>query len=218
MWVDGSVKVSFSPSKVDEVIQCFENHLTAFKGMKAMINNPPKKCTGCRGAGQIMVRKGEGKEAAVCPKCKGSGLMNLIPPSVSQGPAAKAEPETPMLPQALHVPMAPMGAITPPAETVQRALIQDDVPPTVALPHQQLKPIDLDGDLMPKMQELMRKHGYKVVPLTKDDVADDLARLTAERNDSKTEPPSAPIEEDDEAPNSAPALSLEELAALGDQS
>jgi hypothetical protein len=72
---------------------------------------------------------------------------------------------------------------------------------------------------MPKMQELLRKHGYKVTPLTKEDMAEDLARLTAERADStKTEPPSAPIEEEDEeAPASAPTLSLEELAALGDQ-
>jgi hypothetical protein len=222
MWIDGSIKVNFAPHLADQVIQCLENHLTAYKGMKAMLDNPPKKCTGCRGSGQIMVKKGDQKEATVCPKCKGSGLMNFVPPSVQAPTAAMLPaPVKAVLPQTQNVEfaqMTPQSAIPVPS----RSLIQDDVPPTVMLPHQQLQPIDLDSDLMPKMQALLHKHGYKVVALTKDDVAEDLARFTAERTEPKTEPktepPTAPIEEDDDAPGSSPTLSLEELAALGDQS
>jgi hypothetical protein len=217
MWVDGSIKINFAPHLADQVIQCLENHLTAYKGMKAMLDNPPKKCTGCRGSGQIMVKKGDQKEATVCPKCKGSGLMNFIPPSVQVTAPVKA-----VLPQTQNIEfaqMTPQSAI--PVAT--RPLIQDDVPPTVVLPHEQLQPIDLDSDLLPKMQVLLHKHGYKVVALTKDDVAEDLARFTAERTEPKTEPktepPTASIEEEvDDAPGSSPTLSLEELAALGDQS
>jgi len=218
MWIDGSVKINFPPSLVNEVIQCLENHLTAYKGMKAMLDNPPKKCTGCRGSGQIMVKKGDLKEPTVCPKCKGSGLMNFIPPSVQATPAVPAKPQTPALPQTQAVEFAQMTPQTA-IPAASRPLIQDDVPPAVVLPHQQLQPIDLDNDLMPKMQALLHKHGYKVVALTKDDVAEDLARFTEERTEPKTEPPTTPLEEEeDEAPGSSPTLSLEELAALGDQS
>lgn len=216
MWVDGSIKVNFAPHLADEVIQCLENHLTAFRGMKEMLENPPKKCTGCRGAGQIMVKKGDSKEAAVCPKCKGSGRMNFVPPSVPQTVAAP-QASAAVLPQAAKIEFAQM---TPATAIPVRPLIQDDVPPAVALPHETLPSIDLDGDLLPKMQELMRKHGYKVVALTKDEVAEDLERFTSERSEQKTdpatEPPSAPFDEDEESAN--PPLSLEELAALGDQS
>jgi hypothetical protein len=226
MWIDGSVKINFAPHLADQVIQCLENHLTAYKGMKAMLDNPPKKCTGCRGSGQIMVKKGDQKEATVCPKCKGSGLMNFVPPSVQAPtaitPAKPALPQAAVLPQTQHIEFAQMTPQSAIPVAATRPLIQDDVPPAVALPHEQLQPIDLDSDLLPKMQGLLRKHGYKVVALTKDDVAEDLARFTAgkaeEKTEPKTEPPTAPIEEEDNGPSSSPTLSLEELAALGDQS
>lgn len=192
MWIDGSVKLIFSPDKAGEVIASLEQHLNAFKIAKGMLDNPPKKCVGCRGTGQVMVKKGESKEPVVCPKCSGSGMMNFIPPSVSTMKA----PEPPAIP-------AVAGMMTLPR-------LDDDEPPQVNLPHQTLAQVP-DPDSMRDVKRLLQGMGYKVVPLSKEDVAEQLAATTAAAAAEHpiTERPGAPVEDDEVV------LSLEELAALG---
>jgi hypothetical protein len=194
MWVDGSVKIVFSPDRAGEVLDSFRQHLKAFEIAKGMLDNPPKKCVGCRGVGQLMVKKGDTKEAVVCPKCSGSGRMNFIPPNVGTVGHAPSQ----------RLPDPTIGITSLPSLT-------DDEPPTVALPHQSLTPMDLDADLLPQMQKLLAKHGYKVTPLTKEETAEQLAEMTAANGEHpETERP--PVEAE---PESQPILSLEELAALG---
>lgn len=183
MWADGSIKIIFGPHLAAEVIQCFENHLTAFRTLKGMIDNPPKKCPNCRGTGQIMVKVGNEKKAEVCKTCHGSGKMGFVPPSVGSAPAA---------PQA-----APEGI----------NLEEDDVEPSVNLPHEQLPPL-ADPDTLHTVERLLRNIGYKVVPLTKEETAAQLAQTTSEG--PKTEP--APSDENEDT---SPGLSLSKLSALG---
>ena len=148
LWVDGTIKITFSADKAGEVIAAFENHLTAFKGMKAMLDNPPKKCIACRGTGQIMVKQGDAKEPKVCPKCSGSGLMNFIPPNVGA--------------------VAPTPALPP----------LEDEPAVVALPHESLPSIETDPTVLEEMKKVVAKFGYTVVPISKEENAESLAQLT----------------------------------------
>lgn len=217
MWVDGSLKITFAPDKADEVILCLEQYISTFKTQKEMINNPPKKCTACRGAGQIMVKRDNGqKEPEVCGKCKGSGQMGLIPPSV----ASVAAPAIPVMkiPKVVIPPGVPAAQAAmmapPPGAVIGGVRVEqvdldsaDDEPPHVELPHEKLE-VDIDSSVLGQMQKLLSKHGYKVVALSKEEQAESLAALT-EENAGKTEPPSAPIEEE------PIPLSLEELAARG---
>jgi hypothetical protein len=184
MWVDGSIKVVFAPSKAADVISCLEQHLNAFKIAKGMLENPPKTCPGCRGKGHIVVKKGDVKEEEVCPKCKGSGKMNFIPPNLT--PVVKPE-------------------ITEPVSVTLPSL-DDDETPKVELPHQSLPQVP-DPDGLRQVQLLLRGMGYKVVALTKEETAAQLEQTTKA---GETERPPAEVE-----PDSNPALSLEELAALG---
>ncbi len=193
MWVDGSIKVVFAPSKAEEVITCLEQHLNAFKIAKSMLENPPKKCPGCRGTGQIVVKKGDQKENAVCTKCSGSGRMNFVPPSVGTvGPA----PEQ-------RLPDPSIGIVEKPLPSLD----DDDETPQVILPHQTLPQVP-DPDGLRQVQLLLKGMGYKVVALTKEETAAQLEQTTSEHPQTER-PPS------DEQPDSKPALSLEELAAIG---
>lgn len=185
MWVDGSIKIVFTADKAAEVIENLRQHLKAFEIAKGMLDNPPKKCVGCRGSGQIMVKNTDNtKEAVVCPKCSGSGRMNFIPPQ----------------PEPVRV------------ETVSLPSLTDDETPKVQLPHQTLPQVP-DPDALRQVQTLLKGMGYKVVALTKEETAAQLEQTTQSAEHPETERPPSDI-----PPDSKPALSLEELAALGQAS
>lgn len=180
MWVDGSVRITFAADKAEEVIASFENHLNAFRGMKAMLDNPPKKCVACRGTGQIMVKQGDAKEPKVCPKCSGSGLMNFIPSSVV---AVLPKPALPALDEELT---------------------------HVTLPHESL-PLESDAAMLEEMKKVVAKFGYTVVPISKEENAESLARLVEEH---KPEPSIGVIDAEEDS-TEPPILSLQQLADLG---
>ncbi len=187
MWVDGSIKIVFTAEKAEEVIQNLRQHLKAFEIAKGMLDNPPKKCVGCRGSGQIMVKKADNsKEAVVCPKCSGSGQMGFIPPNLSPEPTR--------------------------VEPVALPSLTDDETPKVQLPHQTLPQVP-DPDALRQVQTLLKGMGYKVVALTKEETAAQLEQTTQTAEHPETERPPS-----DEPPDSKPALSLEELASLGQAS
>lgn len=186
MWVDGSIKIVFPPEKAEDVIANLRQHLKAFEIAKAMLDNPPKKCVGCRGSGQIMVKQADNsKQPVVCFKCSGSGRMNFIPPNINQ-------PE--------------------PIETVTLPSLTDDETPKVQLPHQTLPQVP-DPDALRQVQTLLKGMGYKVVALTKEETAAQLEQTTQSAEHPETERPPS-----DMPPDSKSALSLEELAALGETS
>lgn len=198
MWVDGSIKVVFAPSHAEEVITCLEQHLNAFKIAKGMLENPPKTCPGCRGKGQIVVKKGDAKTEEVCPKCKGSGKMNFVPPNLSpiKAPVATVGHEP-----GQRLPDTSIGITLP--------SLDDDEPPKVELPHQTLPQVP-DPDALRQVQLLLKGMGYKVVALTKEETAAQLEQTTKSAEHTETDRPPAEVE-----PDSKPVLSLEELAAIG---
>jgi hypothetical protein len=155
-WIDGTIKIQFQRDKADELIACLENHLNAFKGLKTMLDNPPKKCVGCRGTGQIMVKTGDSKELQVCPKCSGSGLMGLIP---------------------LSVPSATLVHSHNPQELPAILPHQQKKLPDIGMGQGQE---DNNGAFPPaptllNLQEELAKHGYKAIPVADNVPVDDTA-------------------------------------------
>lgn len=86
-WADGSIKIQFPAERAEEVLE----HMKAMVGIMEqgahMIKNPPKKCPGCRGQGQIIVKNGNERNQEVCPQCSGSGMKGLLQPALPVNPA-----------------------------------------------------------------------------------------------------------------------------------
>lgn len=80
-WADGSIKISFPPERAEEVLGHFKQMVSVMEQGAHMIKNPPKKCPGCRGQGQIVVKFENQRTQQVCPECKGSGMKGLLPPA-----------------------------------------------------------------------------------------------------------------------------------------
>ena len=86
-WADGSIKIQFPAERAEEVLEHFKQMLTIMEQGAHMIKNPPKKCPGCRGQGQVIVKNGNERNQEVCPQCSGSGMKGLITPRLPVNPA-----------------------------------------------------------------------------------------------------------------------------------
>jgi len=135
IWVDGSIRVTLTADKAELVTQHFREVVKAMEVGTEMIKNPPKKCTGCRGKGQIIVKTGMARETQVCPSCNGSGQKihrpadpaKLMTRNVGHVPPLSANP----LPHQTHVdpqidnsirqnpPAAPVEQVESPSENLR---------------------------------------------------------------------------------------------------
>jgi hypothetical protein len=82
-WADGSIKIQFPADRAEEVLEHFKTMIGIMEQGAHMIKNPPKKCPGCRGQGQIVVKNGNERTQEPCPQCKGSGMKGLLIPTQS---------------------------------------------------------------------------------------------------------------------------------------
>jgi hypothetical protein len=139
-WADGSIKIIFPADQAEAVTEHFRNVVKAMEVGMEMIKNPPKKCPGCRGQGQIVVKNGEARETQVCPGCNGSGMKihrptdpsKLMTRNTGHVPPLAA----PLLPHQTYVdprinneqPKAPQGPqVQEPQESVLREVDAQDL-------------------------------------------------------------------------------------------